>query len=169
VQVDRKAEADFEAFVAAVGSRLLRVAYLLTGDLGQAEDLVQVTLERTALRWRRLEGAPEAFARQVLANAATDGWRRRRVRVTEVAITGTDVASVSDVAGRVALHRTLVDALRRLPPRQRAVLVLRYFEDLPEAEVAQILAISRGTVKSTASRALSRLRTLVPELVEELS
>src|SRR5258708_28843437 len=82
--MDTKDEAEFREFVASCGSRLLRTAYLLTGDRGHAEDLVQLALERTACRWSGLAGSPEAFARTVLLHAATDRWRRRRARVQEV-------------------------------------------------------------------------------------
>jgi RNA polymerase sigma-70 factor (sigma-E family) len=154
---------DFEQFVAGAGSRLLRTAVLLTGDRGHAEDLVQTALERTARHWNRLDGAPEAYARTVLAHLATDRWRRHRARVTETFVDPPAV-SVADFADEVVLHQSLVQALRRLSRRQRAVLVLRYFDGLSEADTAAALDVSVGTVKSTASRALVRLRTLVPGL-----
>lgn len=159
--MDVAAEAAFREFVAASGTRLLRTAYLLTGDRGHAEDLVQLALERTARRWSGLAGSPEAFARTVLLHAATDRRRRRRARAQEVS-DEVDEPTVADGTDQLLLRRDLMDALRQLPPRQRAVLVLRYFVDLSEAEAARELGISVGTVKSTASRGLERLRTLVP-------
>lgn len=158
--MDVAAEAAFREFVAASGTRLLRTAYLLTGDRGHAEDLVQLALERTARRWSGLAGSPEAFARTVLLHAATDRRRRRRARAQEVS-DEVDEPAVADGTDQLLLRRDLVDALRQLPPRQRAVLVLRYFVDLSEAEAARELGISVGTVKSTASRGLERLRALV--------
>jgi RNA polymerase sigma-70 factor (sigma-E family) len=154
-----KHELEFEQFVAASGSRLLRTAYLLTGDLGEAEDLLQTTLERTARRWHRLSGAPEAYARVVLANLATDRWRRLRARPAEVHEQPTAAAG-GDLAGTVALRQALIAALMQLTMRQRAVLVLRFFDDLTEAQTAIALNISVGTVKSTTSRALAQLREL---------
>jgi RNA polymerase sigma-70 factor (sigma-E family) len=159
--MDATAEAAFREFVATSGSRLLRTAYLLTGDRGHAEDLVQLALERTASRWSGLAGSPEAFARAVLLHAATDRWRRRRARVQEV-FDEVHEPRVTDGTDQLLLRRALFAALRQLPPQQRAVLVLRYFVDLSEKETARELDVSVGTVKSTASRALERLRTLVP-------
>lgn len=138
----------------ASGARLLRTAYLLTGDLGEAEDLVQTTLERTARRWHRLDGAPEAYARKVLANLATDRWRRLRVRPGEV-LGGRCEPASADIASDVAVRQALIAALLQLTRRQRAVLVLRFFDDLTEVATASALNISVGTVKSTTSRALA--------------
>lgn len=159
--MDATSEEAFREFVAASGSRLLRTAYLLTGDRGHAEDLVQLALERTARRWSGLTGSPEAFARTVLLHAAADRWRRQRARVREVfdEVCGPPVTDGTDL---LLLRRDLLAALRQLPSRQRAVLVLRYFLDLSETQTACELGVSVGTVKSTANRALDRLRTLVP-------
>jgi RNA polymerase sigma-70 factor (sigma-E family) len=165
--MDREAEGQFAQFVAACAPRLLRTAYLLTSDRGHAEDLVQITLERVALRWHRIDGNPEPYARRVLVNAATDWRRRRRARVTEVP----EVEMVDpsgNATDQVNLQQSLAVALRRLPMRQRCVLVLRYFNDMTEDEVADVMNVSVGTVKSTASRALARLRGLVPATGEEM-
>jgi RNA polymerase sigma-70 factor (sigma-E family) len=159
--MDTKGEAEFREFVASCGSRLLRTAFLLTGDRGHAEDLVQLALERTARRWSGLAGSPEAFARTVLLHAATDRWRRRRARVQEV-FDDVHEPSIADGVDQLLLRRDLVAALQQLPSQQRAALVLRYFLDLSEKETARELGISVGTVKSAVSRALDRLRTLVP-------
>jgi RNA polymerase sigma-70 factor (sigma-E family) len=155
--VKREDEADFEAFVEASGRRLLRTAYLLVGDLHIAEDLLQTALERTARRWGRISGVPEAYARTAIANLATDRWRRRRVRPAEVFIDPPDVVH-ADFATDVVVRDALIRALDQLTRRQRAVLVLRYFDDLTEPETAAALGISVGTVKSSTSRALGRLR-----------
>ncbi len=154
---------DFDAFVTSCAGRLLGTAYLLTGDLHEAEDLVQETLLKVARGWPKVSRMehPVAYARRILVNLAIAGAPRRlRSRAELVA----DQASGPTVAGyggdetaAVDLHHELVAAVATLPPRQRAVLVLRYFLDLPEAEVAAALQCSLGTVKSTASRALARL------------
>jgi RNA polymerase sigma-70 factor (sigma-E family) len=165
--MDRAAEAEFEGFVARSGRSLLRTAWLLTGDRGHAEDILQTVLEGTARRWARLDGDAEAYARRSVINLATDRWRRRLTRVVEVPLLGSAQPSRSeehDHTGSVDLRDDLVNALRQLPPRQRAVLVLRYFEDLDEAQTALTLGVSLGTVKSSASRGLARLRLQVPEL-----
>jgi len=165
--MDKPEEAAFEAFVADHGRRLMKIAVLVTGDLGHAEDLVQITLERVARRWNRLDGAPEAYARAVLTNLAVDRWRRIRRRVAEVALTPlTDRPTNIDIAVQVVASHEALDVLRAMPPRQRAVVVLRYLEDLTEQETADVLNISIGTVKSTASRALARLRLVLPQPVE---
>lgn len=143
----------------------MRTAFLLTGDRGHAEDLVQLALERTARRWSGLAGSPEAFARTVLVHAAIDRWRRQRARVQEMFDDGFDDVHeppIADGVDQLLLRRDLVAALQQLPSQQRAALVLRYFLDLSEKETARELDISVGTVKSAVSRALDRLRTLVP-------
>jgi RNA polymerase sigma-70 factor (sigma-E family) len=155
--VRREDEAEFEEFVSVAAPRLLKTAYLLTGDRGHAEDLLQTTLERTARRWQRLAGEPEAYARTVLANLATDRWRRRRARPAEVFGPLPEFGE-PDVTASVTTRWALIGALGMLTRRQRAVLVLRYFDDLTEAETARALGITVGTVKSSASRALARLR-----------
>jgi RNA polymerase sigma-70 factor (sigma-E family) len=169
--VDRADELRFEAFVHAQAPALLRTAFLLTGDRGHAEDLLQHALERTARRWSRLDGAPEAYARVVIVNLARDRWRRRKARVAETmlaehvdGVQGVDAVGAHDHAERIATRDALITALRMLPRRQRAVVVLRYFDQLTEAETAQALSITVGTVKSTSSRALGRLRQLLPDL-----
>ena len=155
----------FAAFVTARSPALLRRAYLLCGgDLGAAEDLLQDVLERTYRRWTRITGDPEAYARAALANAAVNRWRRRSRRATEHqrGLSVPDHQAVADLAPgperRVVDHDEAVRALAGLPPRMRAVLVLRYFEDLSEAQTADILGCGVGTVKSLASRGLARLR-----------
>jgi RNA polymerase sigma-70 factor (sigma-E family) len=152
------ADDGFRAFVEQQWGPLVRVAYLLTGDRGHAEDLVQAALEKTHRKWARVSRmeAPVAYVRKAMVNTATS-WRRRR-RVSEVPLLVTDSPAV-DANGPVEQRQQVVAALRTLPPRMRAVLVLRYFADLSEAEVADLLGCSVGTVKSQASRGLDRLRT----------
>jgi RNA polymerase sigma-70 factor (sigma-E family) len=142
----------FEAFVGTSSDRLLRTAYLLCGDRGHAEDLVQTALLRTARRWRSAREQPEAYARRVVVNLAKDRWRLLSRRPVETPI-------VADVRLPELLHAT-----RQLAPGQRAVLVLRYFDDLTVEETAAALGCSTGTVKSQTSRALDNLRAaLTPE------
>ncbi|WP_250007741.1 SigE family RNA polymerase sigma factor [Actinoplanes sp. M2I2] len=151
------ADDGFRAFVEQHWGPLVRVAYLLTGDRGHAEDLVQAALEKTHRKWGRVAQmeAPVAYVRKAMVNTATS-WRRRH-RVREVPLLVTD-SPVADPYGPVDQRQQVVAALRELPPRMRAVLVLRYFADLGEAEVADLLGCSVGTVKSQASRGLDRLR-----------
>ena len=114
--MDKADEQRFEAFVHAQAPHLLRTAFLLTGDRGHAEDLLQQALERTARRWSRLAGAPEAYARVVIVNLARDRWRRRKARVAEAPIIdATDAIDDHDHADHVATRDALVTALRMLP------------------------------------------------------
>ena len=156
---------DFEAWVLARGGALARSAYLLTGDAHLAEDLLQETLTRVAQKWRRVGDSPDPYARRVMHNLAIDSWRRRRVRPAEVlGTTPPELAGRGDDA-EVERRVVLRDALARLTPRQRAVLSLRFYEDLTESETAAVLGCSVSTVKSTARDALARLRTVAPDLL----
>lgn len=165
-QEARGAADTFEEFVNATAGRLLRTAVFLVYDRHLAEDLLQVAYERVARRWRRLaDGDPEAYARRVLVNLAIDeGKRRRRRRDTPAGA----AADLDRIAGR-APHDVpsgdgeLEEALRALPAQQRAVVVLRYWCDLGEREIADTLGISRGTVKSHTARAMAALREHVRE------
>ncbi|MER7166117.1 SigE family RNA polymerase sigma factor [Micromonospora sp. NPDC000207] len=162
-------EEEFREFVAARSAALLRTAYLLAGDWATAEDLLQTALTKTYLAWRRLGGidAVEPYARRVMVNTSTSWWRRRwhGERPTDVL---PESAAVDEMERR--LDRDLLwQHLRMLPNRQRAVLVLRYYEDLSESQTATLLGISTGTVKSQTARALATLRRrlgdqLVPDL-----
>jgi RNA polymerase sigma-70 factor (sigma-E family) len=156
-------DASFEAFVAGASGRLFTMALLLTGhQRAEAEDLLQDALERTYRRWRRicLTGLPEPYVRRILVNAAVDRWRRVR-RHREEPLTGESPhGSTSDHAAALADRDLLLRALSELPPRQRAVLVLRYYVDLSEAQTAATLGVSVGSVKSQASRGLARLREI---------
>jgi RNA polymerase sigma-70 factor (sigma-E family) len=151
-------EEEFRDFVAARSGALLRTAYLLAGDWATAEDLLQTALTKTYLAWKRLGGidAIEPYARRVLVNTSTSWWRRRwhGERPTEVLPERAGVDEIEQQLDRDALWRHL----QALPARQRAVLVLRFYEDMSEAQTAALLEISPGTVKSQTSRALNTLR-----------
>ena len=152
----------FREFVTARWTSLVRRAYLLTGDHGRAEDLVQSTLERMHKNWSRIErkDVPDAYAIRVMTNLAISNSRRRRFREISM-FQSPDVAS-PDVTGTVGDRDEIWQALRELPPKMRAVLVLRYLDDLSEQEVARILGCGLGTVKSQSSRGLARMRKLIP-------
>lgn len=150
----------FEEFVAGRRPALLRTAFLLTGHAEDAEDLVQTTLIKVVPKWGRIKDNPEAYVRKVLAREATTRWRTRRWRETVVEHLPDREATGPDLTSNVAVR----DALLRLPPRQRAVIVLRYYDDLTERETATTLGVSIGTVKSQTSDALARLRVLLPDL-----
>jgi RNA polymerase sigma-70 factor (sigma-E family) len=151
----------FEEFVQGSSARLFRTALLLTGhDRAAAEDLLQLALERAYRRWGRIcrSGDPERYVRRILANASKDRWRRAARRPERPLHEGDDHQAAGDHAGAVADRDYLMRALAGLPPRQRTVLVLRYFTDLSAAEIAGELGCSVGTVKSQLSRGLARLR-----------
>lgn len=161
-------EASFDAFVAARTGALLRSAYLLTGDQQLAEDLVQSALAKACLRWSRLvsTGDPEPYVRTVLYREHVSWWRRRRVAEVLAADPPEPRGSATpDFADDMAQAQTLRAALLQLPPRQRAVIVLRHFEDRSEGDVAALLGCSVGTVRSQNARGLSRLRRVVPALM----
>lgn len=155
----------FAAWAAASQHSLLRTAVLLTGDHHRAEDLVQEALTKVALRWRRLrEEHPSAYARQVIVRDNISWWRRnRREPVSQV-------EAPSMPSGTLVVDRRLVlqQALARLTPRQRTVVVLRYYDDLTERQAAEVMGVSVGTVKSQTHLALRRLREGAPELAELL-
>ncbi|MEH0984625.1 SigE family RNA polymerase sigma factor [Micromonospora sp. CPCC 205556] len=156
-------EEEFRDFVAARSGALLRTAYLLAGDWATAEDLLQTALTKTYLAWKRLGGieAIEPYARRVMVNTSTSWWRRRwhGERPTEVLPERAGVDEIAQQLDRDLLWRHLT----ALPARQRAVLVLRYYEDMSEAQTAALLEISPGTVKSQTSRALATLRRRLGE------
>jgi RNA polymerase sigma-70 factor (sigma-E family) len=157
-------EADFTDFVTHRAAALLRTAYLLCGgDRGAAEDLLQDVLERAYPRWRRIKGRPEPYLRAALANAAANRWRNRSRRVSEVPLQDEAPPARPGPEHQVAEEDRVVRALRTLPPRMRAVLVLRFFDDMAEAEIAKALRCSTGTVKSQTSRGLARLRELLDD------
>jgi len=149
----------FEDFVRGRSTALLRTSYLLTGDRGAAEDLLQGVLERVARRWSSIADSPDAYVHRALTNAAVNRWRRHRP--ADVPLLESDHPTSDDVTDIIGIRDQLIRGLLKLPARQRAVLVLRYFDDLSEAETADALGCSVGTVKSQASRGLDRLRALV--------
>jgi RNA polymerase sigma-70 factor (sigma-E family) len=152
---------ELERFLAERGEPLLRAAVLLAGGRDAGEDLLQSALERMLRHWRRIDGDPEGYLRRTLHNLATDGWRRQRTRhkLLRRLERAAEPATGDAIAG-VDLRDALVRLLAQLPARQRSVIVLRYWEQLSEAETARVLGCSAGTVKSAASRGLARLRAL---------
>jgi RNA polymerase sigma-70 factor (sigma-E family) len=156
--MDREDAEDFRQFMAARSAALLRTAYLLTGDRGHAEDLVQNALTKTYRHWGtvRRSGVPEAYVRRILVNERNSRWRRERSRAREVVGDVPDRPG-GDEAQAYADRDELWQALQAMPPRTRAVLVLRYWEDLSEAQTADLLGCTVGTVKSQASRGLRKL------------
>jgi len=165
-------ESEFEAYVRGRAAALTRVAFLLTGDQHLAEDLVQQTLLQVAGVWRRVaaDGDPDPYVRKVLYHQHVSWWRRRSRRVAEVSESGVVRAEPADAdpSDRVVAALAVRQALARLAPRQRAVLVLRYYEDLSESQTAEALGVRVGTVKSQVRDALARLRELAPELADGL-
>ncbi len=152
-------ERGFTEWAAGRQRQLLRSAYLLTGDLHRSEDLVQEALTKVALRWSRLaDGNPTAYALRIIARDNISWWRRRRDVPTDVLRDG-GTSEEPEIA--MVVRR----ALTRLTPGQRAVVVLRHFDDLTERETADVLGVSIGTVKSQNAAALARLRTGAPELL----
>ena len=154
----------FRAFVVARTPALSRTAYLLTGDAHLAEDLVQTTLFKAARSWHRIQGDAEPYVRRILYTQNISWWRSRR-HVREHQLGAYDAPAPHQDAD---LRLTLEQALARLTTRQRTVLVLRYFEDLTETQTAAMLGIGAGTVKSISRQALTRLRTLSPDLAEHV-
>ncbi len=150
---------EFTAFVKAAGTRSLRLAVLLTGDVVAGQDLLQTVHEQLYKRWRRhgSPDAPEAYLRAALVNAASKSRRYWAIRRETLVEQPPDDASY-ELGPDVLLRRHLMPALRRLSPRQRTVIVLRYFVDLTESDVGELLGCSVGTVKTQAWRALHRLR-----------
>ena len=157
--MDSTAREDFRDFVVARSPALLRTAYLITGNRADAEDLLQTSLAKAYLAWGRIREreAREAYVRRTMANTGTSWWRRKKLPVVPLE-SAPEVVSAGVAPGSGDLHDALWAALAGLPRRARAMVVLRYYEDLTEAEVAAVLGVSVGTVKSTVSRALARLR-----------
>jgi len=163
MDADSSMEAEFRQFVAARSAALLRTAYLLVGDWAHAEDLLQATLTKTYLAWRRLGEieSVEPYARRVLVTTATSWWRRRWHGERPTAVIP-DRAAPDRFDERIE-RQALWRHVRALPARQRAVLVLRFYEDLTEAETARVLGVAVGTVKSQCARALASLRSQLAE------
>ncbi len=162
--MDRPAE-DFDAYVRARTPALVRTAYLLTGDQHRAEDLVQDALIKTYRAWHRLQGShPDAYTRKVMYHLNISWWRRGGRRRSRPRAPRRRPGP--DEAGQSVTRLALRAASTSSPHRQRAVIVLRFFEDVTEVEAAETLGISVGTVKSTTSRALLKLRAIAPHLLD---
>jgi RNA polymerase sigma-70 factor (sigma-E family) len=149
--------ADFERYVEQRSARLLRTAYLLCRDWATAEDLLQTALAKAWLAWRRVGTAPDPYVYRILTNTHASWWRRRwrgEVATGELP----DSANTPDTAAEIGTRDALRAALGALPVKQRAVIVLRYFEDLTDEQIAVTLGCSVSTVRSQASRALAKLR-----------
>ncbi|MEO3788240.1 SigE family RNA polymerase sigma factor [Actinocorallia sp. B10E7] len=161
--MNQEARESFARFVAARSGSLIRTAYVLTGDQHAAEDLLQSALTRTAAKWKGVRENPDAYVRKAMYHEQVGKWRRhgREHPAERLPDRGADDPDVD-------LRLTLEQALLALTPRRRMVLVLRYYEDLAESEVASIMGCSVGTVRSQTHRALARLRELAPELAEHL-
>jgi RNA polymerase sigma-70 factor (sigma-E family) len=158
-------EADFRAFVAARSPSLLWFAHVLTGDPHTAEDVVQTALARTASGWSRVrrKDNPEGYVRRAIVTTHLNALRRRpwREQPRDFSSNDADDAAAARPEQDLDERDAMWSALAELPPKQRAVLVLRYYEDLSEADIAEVLGCSRGTVKSQAAKGLSRLRQIV--------
>jgi RNA polymerase sigma-70 factor (sigma-E family) len=151
-------DAAFREYVQARGAALLRMAIVLTGHRADAEDLVQAALAKTYLAWDKINerAALDAYVRRAMVNTHISWWRRRRVE--EFPTDELPEQVVADHARESDMAEVVRRALDRLPQRMRAAVMLRYFEDMTEPEIAAALGISLGTVKSTVSRAVARLR-----------
>jgi RNA polymerase sigma-70 factor (sigma-E family) len=151
---------ELERLLTERGDHLMRTAVLLTGNREDSEDLLQAALERLLRRGRRID-SPEGYLRRTLYNLAADGWRRQGAWHRKLpVIRASDPAGAADLTAAVDLRDALMRTVRQLPPQQRAVIVLRYWDQLSEAETAKVLGCSEGTVKAAASRGLRRMRDL---------
>ncbi len=164
-----KLDASFDEFVVSGSARLLRSAYLLTGDRNQSEDLLQATLVRTGLRWEAARDSPHAYAHQVLVNLLHDRRRNLRRRVNEQPLGALDerLRPLADGTQGMIDRVAIITAVRGLPQRQREVVVLRFFADLSVSETAAAIGASEGTVKTDTSRALTALRKALTDKTTE--
>jgi RNA polymerase sigma-70 factor (sigma-E family) len=164
-------EAEFGEYVAARAGGLVRFAYLLCDDWHRAEDTVQRALTRLYLVWRRLDhtDAIDAYVRTIVVRVLADEGRLARYRRERLSVRMPEPAPIADQSGRTDERMAILAALRRVPPRQRAALVLRYWEDLSVEQAADVLDCSPGTVKSQTSRGLETLRRLLGEQYPVLS
>ena len=160
---------DLERLLAERGDQLFRAAIALTGGRVEGEDLLQAALERILRHPRRVESDLEGYLRRTLYNLAADGWRRRGNWQRKLPLVRAQYAEAlaADAVAGVDLRDAMVRMLAQLPPRQRAVIVLRYWEQRTEAETAALLGCSEGSVKSAASRALRRLRELAAPWLDD--
>jgi RNA polymerase sigma-70 factor (sigma-E family) len=154
---------DLDKLLAERGDQLIRAAIALAGNRADGEDLLQAALERLLRSRHRVESDLEGYLRRILYNLAADGWRRREVSIRRLRLIrrpDTESPDAADPMAAVDLHDALARLLAQLPPRQRTVIVLRYWAGLSEAETAAALGCSQGAVKSAASRGMARLRDL---------
>jgi RNA polymerase sigma-70 factor (sigma-E family) len=158
--VETTRQDEFGEFMAARWPGLVRLAYGLTGDRWLAEDVAQATLASAYAAWWRVRRAddPDAYVRRILVNTSNRRFRRRQVAEHTREPAGLPDLAVADPADRIGQRSALLSALRELPRRQRAIVVLRYWEDLSDAQVAAALGCAEGTVRSQASRTLAKLR-----------
>ena len=156
--MDHQERDSFREYVVGRSPALLRTAYLMTGNRSDAEDLLQTALAKTYLSWDRIRDreSVDAYVRRIMINTRTSWWRKRKV--DEYASETLPEHPGRDATADADLHDALWKALAALPRKQRAMVVLRYYEDLSEAETAAIVGVTVGTVKSTVSRALAKLR-----------
>ena len=162
-----QADEDFTDFVRAYSTRLLRFAEMLCGDRHQAEDIVQHVLMRCYPKWQRIEGEPLAYLRRAVINRVMSQARRRwsNERPADPSAPELSTRAIGDFAPHVQDRAAVIAALAVLTPRERTAVVLRYSQDLSEADTAALLGVARGTVKSTCARALAKLR-LSPDLID---
>jgi len=162
-------DVDLDRLLAERGDHLLRAAIALAGNRADGEDLLQAAIERLLRSRHRVHGDPEGYLRRILYNLAADGWRRRATRERKLhffrvrgmaAVDGTGSPGLPDAMSAVDLRDALVRLLAQLPPQQRTTIVLRYWVELGEAEIASMLGCSQGAVKSSVSRGMARLREL---------
>jgi RNA polymerase sigma-70 factor (sigma-E family) len=161
--VEERTRQDFAEFVAGRSAELLRLAYVLTADKHAAEDLLQSALTRAAARWGRIHSAPESYVRQIMYREQVSWWRRRARRPETVMALVPEPPALDQMV-MVDERLALRDALLALPPGKRAMLALRYLEDLSEAQVADMLGCSVGTVRSQTYKAIAQLRSALPDL-----
>lgn len=157
--MNSRQQAEFRDFVATRGPALFRFAYALTGSQHAAEDLLQAALEKVVARWRRIDD-PEPYVKRTLYNLHASSWRRAIRRPERLVPDLPERITTVDETATVDLRHTMTAAIDQLPPRQRAIVVLRYLEDLSEHDVARILNCSPSTVSSQLSRALVQLRAI---------
>ena len=165
----QEVDEEFARYVRARQHRLLRAAFLVCGDVHLAEDLLQGALAKLATRWERLRHEnPDAYVRKILYRDAVSSWRRTRRESLSLFPDLELVDSEPDRSSRAGERIDLLRALGQLTPKQRAVVVLRFFEDRSEADTAEALGVSVGTVKSQTHAALARLRALLPDFAPHL-
>ena len=158
---DPSRTAELEAFVAEYGERLLRAAIFLAGSRESGEDMLQNALERLLRHWRSVRGNPERYTRRILVHLAADGWRRHAVGRGKLGLLRASTPAYQpDGTADIDRRDEVVGLLQQLPVRQRTAIVLRYLEGMTEMETAELMGCSAGTVKSTTSRGLDRLREL---------